>query len=164
LKITKLSLIAIIVIAAALVPAAARAAATQRLNVIVDCRCADAVGQKFCAAFKEKVREAKNYRLLDSAAGVGLGVHLSSVDMWEGINGQLLGRMSAMSIAFTIFADNLPGEIYEDSSVFRVGIDAVPEMSNKILAGLDQIATINAASLAELRAGSKPKGAPPPAH
>jgi hypothetical protein len=130
--------------------------------VNVDCRCADAVGQKFCAAFKEKVRQSTNYRLVDSATGVGMAVHFSSVDMWQGINDQLLGRMSTMSVAFTIFADSLPGEMYEDSSVFRVGIDAVPDMTTKILAGLDQLVIVNAGAIAELRAGAKAKVAPSP--
>jgi hypothetical protein len=166
---TKLFPIAIAAIAASVTAmplASARAAAgTSRINVSVDCRCADAVGQKFCSAFKQKLRESTNYRLVDSPVGVGMGVHLSSVDMWQGINGQLLGRMSAMSVAFTIYADKLPGEIYEDSSVFRVGIDAVNVMTIKILAGLDQLVTINAISISELRAGSSPKVAPlPPAH
>jgi len=166
---TKLLPIAIAAIAASVtampIVAAHAAADAQRMKVSVDCRCADAVGQKFCSAFKQKVRESSNYRLVDTPVGVGMGVHLSSVDMWQGINGQLLGRMSAMSVAFTIYADTLPGEIYEDSSVFRVGIDAVNDMTTKILAGLDQLVTINATSIAELRAGSNPKVTPiPPAH
>jgi hypothetical protein len=134
----------------------ARAAgAAPPLDVVVDCHCPDVVGQKFCAALKDRIGATKSFHLATAASGLGMAVHVSSIDMWRGINDQLIDRMSAISVAFTIFSDQLPGEIYEDSSVFRVGIDATGEMSGKIVAALSQIETVNAVSLAQLRAAAK---------
>ncbi len=59
--------------------------------------------------------------------------------------------MSAISVAFTIYADNLPGEVYEDSSVFRTGKDAAPEMSRKILAALGQLMSVNSSIFNRMR-------------
>ncbi len=125
------------------------------LDVVVDCRCPDPVGQKFCAALKDKLRADKSFHLTDAATGLGMGVHVFSIDIWRGINDQLVDRMSAVSVAFTIFSDKLPGEIYEDSSVFRVGIDATGAMSDKVSAALGQIATVNAGAFAQMRAPAK---------
>ena len=33
-----------------------------------------------------------------------------------GVDSKLTGTMSAVSVAFTIYAERLPGEVYEDSS------------------------------------------------
>lgn len=135
--------------------ALAAGAAPPPLDVVVDCHCPDVVGQKFCAALKDKIGATKSFHLAAASSGLGMAVHVSSIDMWRGINDQLIDRMSAISVAFTIFSDQLPGEIYEDSSVFRVGIDATGEMSGKIVAALSQIETVNAVSLAQLRAAAK---------
>ena len=60
-----------------------------------------------------------------------------------GIDSKLTGTMSAVSVTFTIYADRLPGEVYEDSSVFRVGKTATDEMSQRILTAIGQLSTAN---------------------
>ena len=135
-----------------------------RTNIDVECHCADKSGQKFCADFKDKIRNSAGYRLADgSAKGYGIAVHFSCVDLWQGIDNQLAGSMSAVSVAFTIYAENLPGEVYEDSSVFRVGKDAGDEMSQKIVAALGQLVTMNSTFFERERmAAQKPAAAPTP--
>jgi hypothetical protein len=64
--------------------------------------------------------------------------------------------MSAVSVAFTIYSDKLPGEVYEDSSVFRVGKGAADEMSDRILAAVGQLATANKAVFEHIRATPMP--------
>ncbi|MGH7935172.1 MAG: hypothetical protein ACREQN_18680 [Candidatus Binataceae bacterium] len=123
-----------------------------KINLDVECRCADPVGQNFCADFKQKVRDSAGYRLADNTKAYGLGVHFSCVDLWQGIDNKLAGDMSAVSVAFTIYADSLPGEVYEDSSVFRVGKDATAEMSRKILAAIAQLVNVNAKFFDRMRA------------
>ncbi len=130
-------------------------AADARINVNVTCPCADAVGQNFCAAFKNKIQKSVGYQLADSTRGYGMGVHFACVDMWNGIDGKLSGRMSAVSVAFTIYSDKLPGEVFEDSSVFRVGKNAVPEMSEKIVTALGQLVTANSSFFESMRAAAQ---------
>jgi len=171
LKIARLILIATLLIIFALLafPAIGMAAGDDgRINVAVDCHCPDKVGQNFCSDFKGKVRDSAGYRLVDSTGGYGLGVHFTCVDLWQGIDNQLSGSMSAVSVAFTIFAENLPGEVYEDNSVFRVGKDATAEMSRQILAALGQLITMNSGFFERMRtaakkppASSAPSGPPP---
>jgi hypothetical protein len=84
-----------------------------------------------------------------------MGAHFSCVDLWQGIDRQLSGGMSAISVSFTIYAENLPGEVYEDSSVFRVGKDAVPEMARKIVAALDQLVSVNSSFFERARVASR---------
>src|SRR5579863_9303168 len=121
------------------------AAADSRIDVAVDCHCPDPVGAGFCAAFKQKVIASPGYRLVaNSGAGYGIGVHFSSVDLWQGINAGMAGHIAAVSVAFTIYAEKLPGEVYADSSVFRVGKDTFPEMTSKIVGALGQIVNLNA--------------------
>lgn len=147
----------------ALIRPSARAAgaATVRTNIDVDCRCTDPVGKDLCAAFKQKVHDSVGYNLVGDTGGYGVGVHFSCVDMWQGIDNQLGGRMSAVSVAFTIYSDKLPGEVYEDASVFRVGKDAVPEMAGQILAALGQIINTNAKFFDSMRSADKePASAP----
>src|SRR6202162_825718 len=123
-------------------PAQARAAGPAtgtKLSIFVDCHCSDPVGGDFCSALKDKVSDSPAYRLVDQAEAYGIGVHLWCVDMFTGLPGlesKLTGTMSAVSVAFTIYADRLPGEVYEDSSVFRVGKEATDEMSQRILTAL----------------------------
>ena len=131
-----------------------------RINVNVDCKCPDPVGQSFCADFKKKVGASAAYKLVENTNGYGLGVHFACVDVWKGINDRLSGHMSAVSVAFTIFADTLPGEVLEDNSVFRVGVDAVGEMSRAVVSALGQIVTANAGLFDRLRAASETSGAP----
>ena len=132
-------------------PAQARAAgpATDaKLSIFVDCHCSDPVGGDFCSALKDKISDSSAYRLVDHADAYGIGVHLWCVDMFTGlpgINSKLTGTMSAVSVAFTVYAERLPGEVYEDSSVFRVGKEATDEMSQRILTALGQLATANKA-------------------
>lgn len=138
-------------------------AADARINVNVACRCADAVGQNFCSAFKDKIHKSVGYQLTDNTSGYGMGVHFACVDMWNGIDNKLSGRMSAVSVAFTIYSDKLPGEIFEDSSVFRVGKDAVPEMSEKIVTALGQLVSANSSFFESMRAAAQaPSPAPSP--
>jgi len=134
-----------------------------KLSVFVDCHCSDPVGTDFCSALKDKVSDSSAYRLVDHADAYGIGVHLWCVDMFTGLPGvesKLTGTMSAVSVAFTIYADRLPGEVYEDSSVFRVGKDAADEMSQKILAAVGQLATANKTVFEHIRATPKPAAAP----
>lgn len=114
-----------------------------KLNVNVACRCTDAVGQNFCDVFKQKIDKSAGYQLADDTSGYGMGVHFSCVDLWKGIDDKLVGRMSAISVAFTIYSDKLPGEVFEDSSVFRVGKDKVPEMSDQVVLALGQLVSAN---------------------
>jgi hypothetical protein len=143
-------------------PTKGDAADDARIDVAVDCNCPDPVGAGFCAAFKDKVIESPGYRLVpNSSTGYGIGVHFSSVDLWEGINSQLSGRITAVSVAFTIYAEKLPGEVYADSSVFRVGKGTFPEMSTKIVGALGQIVNLNASLFDKMR--SESETTPPPA-
>lgn len=144
-------------------PAQSRAADNDnRLSVLVDCHCSDPVGQKFCADLKDKVHDSVAYRLVDHADAYGIGVHLWCMDLFTGLPGmgKLSGTMSAVSVAFTIYSDKLPGEVYEDSSVFRVGKDAADEMSQRILAAVGQLATANKAVFEHFRATPKPAATP----
>jgi hypothetical protein len=149
-------------------PARARAAggATDtKLSIFVDCHCSDPVGGDFCAALKDKVSDSSAYRLVDHTDTYGIGVHLWCVDMFTGlpgINGKLTGTMSAVSVAFTIYSDRLPGEVYEDSSVFRVGKEATDEMSERILKALDQLATANKTVFERIQATPTPAAKPTP--
>jgi hypothetical protein len=146
------------------VSAPARAAGNDsKLSVWVDCHCSDAVGGDFCTALKDHVKDSAAYQLVDHADAYGIGVHLWCVDLFTGIPGvaaKLSGTMSAVSVAFTIYSDRLPGEVYEDSSVFRVGKDAADEMSQKVMAAVNQLATANKTVFEHMR--TPPKPAPTP--
>ncbi|MFZ1118748.1 MAG: hypothetical protein WB580_23550 [Candidatus Binataceae bacterium] len=134
-----------------------------KININVACRCPDAVGQNFCAVFKEKIQKSVGYQLAESTSGYGMGVHFACVDMWKGIDNKLAGRMSAVSVSFTIYSDKLPGEVFEDSSVFRVGKDKVPEMSDQIVIALGQLVSANTSFFETMRAGapaSSPEASP----
>jgi hypothetical protein len=140
------------------------AADDSRIDVAVDCHCPDPVGAGFCAAFKRKVTDSPGYRLVpNSNGGYGIGVHFSSVDLWQGINAGMAGRISAVSVAFTIYAEKLPGEVYADSSVFRIGKDTFPEMSAKIVGALGQIVNLNASLFNQMRIQSQKTPPPAPA-
>jgi hypothetical protein len=156
--------IALLALVLLIFPAQSRAAGNDnRLSVFVDCHCSDPVGENFCSDFKGKVRDSAGYRLVDHADAYGIGVHLWCVDLFAGLpgaNSKLAGTMSAVSIAFTIYSDRLPGEVYEDSSVFRVGKDAADEMSQRILAAVGQLAAANKAVFENIRAPQKPVATP----
>jgi len=140
----------------ATVPARALAALDSRIAVEVECQCPDPVGANFCAAFKQKVSDSPGYRLVaKDSGGYGIGVHFSSVDLWQGLNAGMAGKISAVSVAFTIYAETLPGEVYADSSVFRVGKDTFPEMTSKIVGALGQIVNLNAALFDKMRTESQ---------
>lgn len=164
---TKLaSSIAILALLLLIFPATGGAAGNEadaKLSVFVDCHCTDPVGGNFCSALKDKVGDSVAYRLVDHTDAYGIGVHLWCVDMFTGLPGvesKLTGTMSAVSVAFTIYSDRLPGEVYEDSSVFRVGKDAADEMSQKILSAVGQLATANKAVFEHIRATPKPAATP----
>jgi hypothetical protein len=146
------------------VSAPSRAAGNDnRLSVFVDCHCSDAVGGDFCTALKNQVKDSAAYRLVDHADAYGIGVHLWCVDLFTGMPGvaaKLSGTMSAVSVAFTIYSDRLPGEVYEDSSVFRVGKDATDDMSQKVLAAVGQLATANKSVFEHMRATPKAAATP----
>jgi hypothetical protein len=134
-----------------------------KTNLNVECRCADAVGGEFCSEFKSRVTASPGYDLAANNNGYGIGIHFSCVDLWQGIDNQLAGRMSAVSVAFTIYSQKLPGEVYEDSSVFRVGKDATAEMSRKIIAAIGQLVTANAPFFEQMRkAAATPSPSPSP--
>jgi hypothetical protein len=156
LKTSRLIATFVLAVAVFLLPFAGNAASDDsKINVNVDCHCPDPVGQKFCGGFKDAVQASPGYSLSDNTKGYGMGVHFSCVDLWQGINQQLAGHMSLVSVAFTIYSDALPGEVYEDSSVFRVGEDAIPEMSRKILAALGQLVSVNGSFFDRMRAAAK---------
>jgi len=138
---------------------AAGPATDAKLSIFVDCHCTDPVGGDFCSALKDKISDSSAYRLVEHTDAYGIGVHLWCVDMFTGlpvINSKLTGTMSAVSVAFTIYAERLPGEVYEDSSVFRVGKEATDEMSQRILTALGQLATANKAVFERIQATPKP--------
>jgi hypothetical protein len=139
------------------------AADNGKTDLAVECHCPDTVGQKLCTDFKNKVAASPGYRLSSGNSGYGIGVHLSCVDLWGGIENGLAGRMSAVSVAFTIYSDKLPGEMYEDSSVFRVGKDATDEMTRKIIAAIGQLIDTNQTLFEHLRqAEQQPSASPSP--
>lgn len=128
-----------------------------KMDLAVECHCTDSVGERLCSDFKNDVTASPGYQLSEGTKGYGIGVHLSCVDLWGGLENGLAGRMSAVSVAFTIYSDKLPGEIYEDSSVFRVGKDATGEMSRKIISAIGQLVTANGTLFQHLReVGQKP--------
>jgi hypothetical protein len=127
--------------------------ARAKININVACHCADPVGQNFCAVFKEKIQKSIGYQLAENTSGYGMGVHFACVDMWQGIDNKLSGRMSAVSVSFTIYSDKLPGEVFEDSSVFRVGKAKVPEMSDQIVTALGQFVSANTSFFESMRTG-----------
>lgn len=134
-----------------------------KIDLAVECHCTDSVGKELCTDFKSKVAESPGYRLTEGNIGYGIGIHFSCVDLWGGLENGLAGRMSAVSVAFTIFSDKLPGEIYEDSSVFRVGKDATGEMSRKIISAVGQLVSANETLFQHLReAEQKPAPSPSP--
>ena len=156
--------IALLVLSIVAVPRDGRSASDEsRLSVFADCHCSDPVGLDFCTDFKAKVKDSSSYRLVDHPDAVGIGVHFWCLDLWNGLPGidkELTGTMSAVSVAFTIYApDQLPGEVYEDSSVFRVGKDAAEEMSGRILTAVGQLATANKSAFDKIR--NPPKAASP---
>lgn len=122
-----------------------------RTDVYIDCHTPDQSGADLCATVKDKIRRSSGYLLVENTNSYGIGVHLSSVDVWSGIEGQLSGHMSAVAVVFTIFANKLPGEVYLDSSVLRVGKGAVPEMSSEILAAIGQQVSANADFFSKMR-------------
>jgi hypothetical protein len=141
----------------------ASSADASKINLAVECHCPDSVGLELCSQFKSKVTASPGYRLAPDNNGYGIGVHFSCVDLWGGLDNRLAGRMSAVSVAFTIYSDKLPGEVYEDSSVFRVGKDATAEMSRKIIAAIGQLVTANEVLFQHMReAASKPSRSPSP--
>lgn len=144
-------------VAVSSIPASA-AGGPERTNVYVECHCDDPVGKKFCATFENAVSGSDEYTLASSStSGYGIGVHFACVDMFKGINDPMAGHMSAVAVAFTIYSEKLPGEVFADTSVFRVGQDAGSEMSDKILDAVGQIAKLNASVLSKMApAAAKP--------
>jgi hypothetical protein len=160
---TKLAVsIALLTAALAISPTQSRAAggATDtKLGIYVECHCSDPVGDDFCGAVKDKVKDSTTYRLVDHPDSYGIGVHLFCIDMFSklpSVDSKLSGTMSAVSVAFTLYAvDRLPGEVYDDSSVFRVGKDATDEMATSLLTAVGQIATANKSVFEKIRASEK---------
>jgi hypothetical protein len=155
------TVIAIVLVASR--PVEVHATYDSRIAVDVECQCADPVGARFCAAFKRKIADSPGYRLVSgSNSGYGIGVHFASVDLWQGINAGMAGKISAVSVAFTIFAEKLPGEVYADSSVFRVGKDKISEVTSKIVAALGQIVNLNGSLFDKMRTESEQTSTPVP--
>jgi hypothetical protein len=115
-----------------------------RTNIVVSCQCTDEVGQDLCKAIRTDIAAVPAYRLQDTTKQYGLALHLSCRDALEGIKTDAVGHISAVAIVFTIYSQDLPGEVYEDSSVFRVGKDAVDDMSGKIKDAVGQLIKVNA--------------------
>jgi hypothetical protein len=63
-------------------------------------------------------------------------------------------------VVFTIFANKLPGEVYLDSSVSRVGKSAVPEMTTQMLSAVGQQVNANSDLFTKMRAKSEKSLAP----
>ncbi len=61
----------IYMVAAAAIPALARAADTSRVNVVLECQCTDAVGAELCDSTKNAVLKSPIYHLQDSARDYG---------------------------------------------------------------------------------------------
>jgi hypothetical protein len=165
LKLKIATAIAILALVLLILPAEGRAAGADasKLSVFVDCHCSDPVGGDFCSAVKDSVSNSVAYKLVDHTDAYGIGVHLWCVDMFTGLPGvdsKLTGTMSAVSVAFTIYSDRLPGEVYEDSSVFRVGKEATDEMSHRILSAVGQLATANKTVFERIRETPKPVATP----
>jgi hypothetical protein len=161
--------IALLAVALLISPAPSRAAGggtDTKLAVFVDCHCSDTVGADFCGAFKDKVKDSAAYKLVDRTDTYGIAVHLWCIDLFSripGIDSKLNGTMSAVSVAFTLYAaDRLPGEVYEDSSVFRVGKDATDDMAQSLLTAVGQIVSANKAVFEKIRAAEKPVATPTP--
>jgi hypothetical protein len=150
-----------LVIAALLPTFSVAEGASGKININVACRCADPVGQNICKVFKQKIEKSIGYQLSDNTSGYGMGVHFACEDMWTGIDNKLKGRMSAVSVTFTIYSDKLPGEVFEDSSVFRVGKAKVSEMSEQIVTALGQFVGANSNFFESMRAGAQPSSAEP---
>lgn len=160
LPIQRLIIVCALAILAGFALVSQAAADDGRTDVYVDCRTPDVIGNGLCSTFKEKVRQSAGYTLVDNTSTYGIGVHLSSVDVWAGIEGQLSGHMSAVSVVFTIFANKLPGEVYLDSSVSRVGKGAVPEMTSQMLSAVGQQVNANSDLFAKMRTESQKSLAP----
>jgi hypothetical protein len=161
--------IALIAVALLISPAFSRAAGggtDTKLAVFVDCHCTDPVGDDFCGAFKDKVKDSTAYKLVDRTDTYGIAVHLWCIDLFSkipGVDSKLNGTMSAVSVAFTLYAaDRLPGEVYEDSSVFRVGRDATDDMAQSLLTAVGQIVNANKTVFEKIRAAEKPAATPTP--
>jgi hypothetical protein len=159
---TKLAIsIALLAAALATSPGQSGAAggADAKLGIYVECHCSDPVGDDFCGAVKDKVKDSTAYRLVEHPDSYGIGVHLFCIDMFSKlptVDSKLSGTMSAVSVAFTIYAvDRLPGEVYDDSSVFRVGKDATDDMAQSLLTAVGQIATANKPVFEKIRAAEK---------
>jgi hypothetical protein len=161
---TPKSIPALVISLSALFALAPRSSAdSAKINLAIECHCTDSVGRHLCTDVKDRVTASPGYQLSEGSTGYGIGLHFSCVDLWEGLENGLAGRMSAVSVAFTIYSDKLPGEIYEDSSVFRVGKDATEEMSRKIIAAVGQLVNANETLFQHLReAEHKPSASAPP--
>jgi hypothetical protein len=135
-----------------------RAAAddSSRTDVYVDCHTADQIGEDLCATLKDKIRRSEAYTLAYNTETYGVGIHLSSIDVFAGIAGKLSGDMSAVSVVFTIFANQLPGEIYLDSSVLRVGKGAIDDMSSQMLTAVGQQVNANSDLFNKMRTTAQP--------
>jgi hypothetical protein len=163
----KKSTLSAVILAIALVPAwsihAMAAGGPERTNVYVECHCDDPVGRKFCGTFENAVSGSDEYTLASSSStGYGIGVHFACVDMFKGINDPMAGHMSAVAVAFTIYSERLPGEVFADTSVFRVGQNAGNEMADKILDAVGQIAKLNANVLSKMAPAAAAKSSPTP--
>lgn len=127
-----------------------------RTGVYVDCHMTDQIGNDLCATLKDKIRSSAGYALADNTEKYGIGVHLSSVDVFAGIAGKLSGDMSAVAVVFTIYANQLPGEIYLDSSVLRVGKGAIDDMTSQMLAAIGQQVNANSELFSKMRTTAQP--------
>jgi hypothetical protein len=143
-----------------------RGAAAQdngRTDVYVDCHTPDQIGEDLCATLRTKVRQSAGYTLVENTDNYGIGVHLSSIDVFSGIAGKLSGDMSAVAVVFTIFANKLPGEVYLDSSVLRVGKGAIGDMTSQMLAAVGQQVNANSDLFTKMRTGPPPQKSLAPA-
>jgi len=146
---------------AASVGITARAAADEgRTDVYVDCHTADQIGEDLCATVKDKIRHSEGYTLAYNTESYGIGIHLSSVDVFAGIAGKLSGDLSAVAVVFTIYANQLPGEIYLDSSVLRVGKGAIDDMSSQMLSAVGQQVNANSDLFNKMRMAAQPSPSP----
>jgi hypothetical protein len=161
----------------ALISAKQSRAESGKMDLAVECPCTDRVGEQLCADFKSKVAASPGYHLAffstapfsvggwisrGTNIGYGVGLHFSCVDLWSGLENGLAGQMSAVSVAFTVYSDKLPGEIYLDSSVSRVGKDAADEMSRKIISFIGQVSANESLFQNLRRAEQNPAPSPSP--
>src|SRR5689334_15470451 len=96
-----------------------------RVGAYVECTSDDLVGQRFCAAVKEKIRNSNRFLLRLGLDGSRIGIHLASVD--DGSSG--VEGYSAAIAATVTRNDQHKGELYDGQMVYVAGRDRVNQLA-----------------------------------